>query len=115
MNWIPYQNLGGTLYESLDTLSVYGGERFRQKQTSFLVGLNYLSARVNDRNLLNAAGFRIARFPDENYSQTGLLLGFGWQYRANRHLYFGIDPKLILFLTGQLNQFIFPAEGRYEF
>lgn len=115
MNWIPYQNLGGTLYESLDTLSVYGGERFRQKQTSFLVGLNYLSARLNDRNLLNAAGFRIARLPDENYSQTGLLLGFGWQYRANRHLFFGIDPKLILFLTGQLNHFIFPAEGRYEF
>ncbi|MBI1823069.1 MAG: hypothetical protein HY200_00810 [Nitrospirae bacterium] len=115
MNWVVYQNQSGTLYESLDTFSVYAGQRFCQKETSFLIGVNYLTARINDRNLLNSSGFRITRFADENYNQTGAILGIGWHYPVSSHFYVGIDPKLNIYFTGQLNSLSFPIEIRYEF
>jgi hypothetical protein len=115
INWVVFQNLSGTLYESLDVLSVYAGQRIRRKNISFLIALNDMTARVSDRNLLNTSGFRITRFPDENYNQVGITLGFGWNYPVTEHFEVGVDPKINLFFSGQLNNFTFPIEIRYEF
>jgi hypothetical protein len=112
---VSYQNLTGTLYESFNATSFSAGQRVFYRHASVLVGLNVLYGRLTDRNLLNSAGFRIARFSDDSYALPGFILGVDWNFPVAKNIRIGFAPRLNLFFSGQFNHILLPGVIDYAF
>ncbi|MBI3351147.1 MAG: hypothetical protein HY036_01065 [Nitrospirae bacterium] len=112
---VVYQNLSGTLFESLNSFSIYLGQRFLYPKGSLLLAVDYLHTQLSDRNLLNTAGNRITKFPDESESFLGVVLGFDFHYPITDHIRIGVDPRVHFFTSGRFNHLVFPGAIWYEF
>ena len=108
-------NLSGTLFESLNSFSIYLGQRFLYPKGSLLLAVDYLHTQLSDRNLLNTAGNRITKFPDESESFLGVVLGFDFHYPITDHIRIGADPRVHFFTSGRFNHLVFPGAIWYEF
>ena len=112
---IIYQNVTGTLYETLDLFTFSAGERFRVNPFSFLIGVSDTVARVSNRNLLDSGGSRLTRFGEENYQLPGLTAGMSWEFPITARLRGGLDPRITVTFSGQLDNLFIPAEVHYDF